>query len=243
MKSVCMLSRALFLVAGVTLAMASSAETILSAQPDFEAQMQERAQMREQARKEIAQQRKAIEARKQDAEKACWKRFAVEDCLRKVRTQAREEDNALHATELRLNTEERQDKAAQRQRAIAQKQGEKHVPAPVQVTPRGGVEMGTAHPIPATVFPEGKSAAEIESAQTQRDREAQARALAQAQRQQKQQAEVVEREREQAERSAAFQKEMQDKQAQAEKRRASKADDIAKRKGAPLPIPEGLPKP
>jgi len=200
------------------------------------------AQLRAQAREAINAQRQAIQTRLQQDEKACWQRFAVEDCLRKVRSAAREQDTLLREQELGLNAQERKEKAAERLREIERKQAEKRVPAPVQITPRGA-NASVPAPAQGTTFPEGKSATEIAREQAERDSEARARAIELSERQQKQNAKVAEHEREEAQRRAQAQQDMQRKQQEAQAHRESKAKEIAARKGAPLPIPEGLPKP
>lgn len=205
------------------LAVAAHAQDALA--PDdqaHEALLQQRAQARAQERAEIARARSAVMARKQEAEKACWQRFAVERCLGEARAAAREEDNALHERELRLNREERQEKANERLRAIERKQREKPAPAPVTVTPRDG--------------------SGVLSTET-RATEAQKRAAEQARRVQAHEASAAAKQQEQAQARAKAAQEYQAKQAEAAARRASKADEIAGRKGAPLPEPEGLPKP
>ncbi|WP_313605907.1 hypothetical protein [Comamonas jiangduensis] len=205
------------------LAVAAHAQDALA--PDdqaHEALLQQRAQARAQERAEIARARSAVAARKQEAEKACWQRFAVERCLGEARAAAREEDNALHERELRLNREERQEKANERLRAIERKQREKPAPAPVTVTPRDG--------------------SGVLSTET-RSTEAQKRAAEQARRVQAHEASAAAKQQEQAQARAKAAQEYQAKQAEAAARRASKADEIAGRKGAPLPVPEGLPKP
>ena len=205
------------------LAVAAHAQDVLA--PDdqaHEALLQQRAQARAQERAEIARARSAVMARKQEAEKACWQRFAVERCLGEARAAAREEDNALHERELRLNREERQEKANERLRAIERKQREKPAPAPVTVTPRDG--------------------SGVLSTET-RATEAQKRAAEQARRVQAHEASAAAKQQEQAQARAKAAQEYQAKQAEAAARRASKADEIAGRKGAPLPVPEGLPKP
>ena len=205
------------------LAVAAHAQDALA--PDdqaHEALLQQRAQARAQERAEIARARGAVAARKQGAEKACWQRFAVERCLGEARAAAREEDNALHERELRLNREERQEKANERLRAIERKQREKPAPAPVTVTPRDG--------------------SGVLSTET-RATEAQKRAAEQARRVQAHEASAAAKQQEQAQARAKAAQEYQAKQAEAAARRASKADEIAGRKGAPLPVPEGLPKP
>lgn len=205
------------------LAVAAHAQDALA--PDdqaHEALLQQRAQARAQERAEIARARSAVMARKQEAEKACWQRFAVERCLGEARAAAREEDNALHERELRLNREERQEKANERLRAIERKQREKPAPAPVTVTPRDG--------------------SGVLSTET-RATEAQKRAAEQTRRVQAHEASAAAKQQEQAQARAKAAQEYQAKQAEAAARRASKADEIAGHKGAPLPVPEGLPKP
>lgn len=205
------------------LAVAAHAQDALA--PDdqaHEALLQQRAQAQAQERAEIARARSAVAARKQEAEKACWQRFAVERCLGEARAAAREEDNALHERELRLNREERQEKANERLRAIERKQREKPAPAPVTVTPRDG--------------------SGVLSNET-RATEAQKRAAEQARRVQAHEASAAAKQQEQAQARAKAAQEYQAKQAEAAARRASKADEIAGRKGAPLPVPEGLLKP
>lgn len=208
------------------LAVAAHAQDALA--PDdqaHEALLQQRAQARAQERAEIARARSAVAARKQEAEKACWQRFAVERCLGEARAAAREEDNALHERELRLNREERQEKANERLRAIERKQREKPAPAPVTVTPRDG----------SGVLSTETRATEAQKRAAEQARRVQAHEASAAAKQQEQQ--------EQAQARAKAAQEYQAKQAEAAARRASKADEIAGRKGAPLPVPEGLPKP
>lgn len=239
MKISCLLLRTWGCVAVSTVALAAQAETVAAAQPALETELQARAQMREQIRQEIAAQRQDIAVRQQAAEKACWQRFAVEDCLRQARSQAREQDNVLRAREVQINTEERQEKAAQRLLEIERKQAEKRVPAPVQANPRHGGSAaadGTAPRAP-------KTSADIAAEQAQRDAQARERAAAQSQRQQEKQAQAAERAAHEAERRVKAQQQMQDNERKAQERRASKTAVNGERKGAPLPIPEGVPKP
>ena len=210
------------LALGVLAVAAHAQDTLAPDDQAHEALLQQRAQARAQERAEIARARGAVAARKQEAEKACWQRFAVERCLGEARAAAREEDNALHERELRLNREERQEKANERLRAIERKQREKPAPAPVTVTPRDG--------------------SGVLSTET-RATEAQKRAAEQARRVQAHEASAAAKQQEQAQARAKAAQEYQAKQAEAAARRASKADEIAGRKGAPLPVPEGLPKP
>lgn len=233
MKFSCLPFRTLAVLAASGLALMAQAQTAASDQTAHEALLKERAQVRQQLRQEIAQQRQHIESRKLDAEKACWQRFAVEDCLRDIRAQAREQDSVLRARELDINREERQEKAAERLRAIEQKKSEKQASAPVTTNVRGASAQGAAVGSPA----------QIEQAEAERVQAAKERAAQTAARVTQHQAQVAEQEKTAAERRAKALQSQQDKQQAAQARRASKADDIAKRKGAPLPTPEGIPQP
>lgn len=189
---------------------------------DHAAQLQQRAAVRAQERADIATAGQALKARQQAAEKACWQRFAVENCLSKVRTAAREEENVLDERELRINREERQEKASERLRAIEQKQREKQAPAPVTATAR-----------------DGSATLSLEARQT----EAQQRAAEQERRVQNHEAAIATQQAEQAQERANALQAQAEKQAAAQARRASKAEDIARRTGTPLPVPAVIPKP
>ena len=194
-------------------------------------ELQQRAQQRAQERQDILHRRSQIDARRVEGEKACWQRFAVDNCLREVRAQAREQDTALRERELRINSEERQEKASERLRAIEQKQREKHAPAPMTSSTKQGAQ------------PAVKTPAELAREQQERQTAAQQRAAAQAQREAAHTAGVAEREAkseaERAQRVQALQA-LQDKQKAAEARRARGAEP---RRGEPLPTPKGLPQP
>lgn len=191
-------------------------------------ELQQRAQQRAQERQDILHTRSQIDARRVEGEKACWQRFAVDNCLREVRAQAREQDTALRERELRINSEERQEKASERLRAIAQKQREKHAPAPMTSSTKQGAQ------------PAVKTPAELAREQHERQTAAQQRAAAQAQREAAHTAGAAEREaKSEAERAQRVQA-LQDKQKAAEARRARGAEP---RRGEPLPTPKGSPQP
>ncbi|MDH0381842.1 hypothetical protein [Comamonas aquatica] len=191
-------------------------------------ELQQRAQQRAQERQDILHTRAQIDARRVEGEKACWQRFAVDNCLREVRAQAREQDTALRERELRINSEERQEKASERLRAIEQKQREKHAPAPMTSSTKQGAQ------------PAVKTPAELAREQQERQTAAQQRAAAQVQREAAHTAGVAEREaKSEAERAQRVQA-LQDKQKAAEARRARGAEP---RRGEPLPTPKGLPQP
>jgi hypothetical protein len=191
-------------------------------------ELQQRAQQRAQERQDILHTRSQIDARRVEGEKACWQRFAVDNCLREVRAQAREQDTALRERELRINSEERQEKASERLRAIEQKQREKHAPALMTSSTKQGAQ------------PAVKTPAELAREQQERQTAAQQRAAAQVQREAAHTAGVAEREaKSEAERAQRVQA-LQDKQKAAEARRARGAEP---RRGEPLPTPKGLPQP
>ena len=191
-------------------------------------ELQQRAQQRAQERQDILHTRSQIDARRVEGEKACWQRFAVDNCLREVRAQAREQDTALRERELRINSEERQEKASERLRAIEQKQREKHAPAPMTSSTKQGAQ------------PAVKTPAELAREQQKRQTVAQQRAAAQAQREAAHTAGVAEREaKSEADRAQRVQA-LQDKQKAVEARRARGAEP---RRGEPLPTPKGLPQP
>lgn len=74
------------------------------------AELEQRAQARDRERAEIEQARQTIEARRKEAETACWQRFAVENCLRDARQTAREQELPLRQRELELKQQERQER-------------------------------------------------------------------------------------------------------------------------------------
>lgn len=230
MTSACLLTRT-----GCWLTLGWLAFSVQAAQPVPAAdaapspqELQQRAQQRAQERQDILHTRSQIDARRVEGEKACWQRFVVDNCLREVRAQAREQDTALRERELRINSEERQEKASERLRAIEQKQREKHAPAPMTSSTKQGAQ------------PAVKTPAELSREQQERQTAAQQRAAAQAQREAAHTAGVAEREaKSEAERAQRVQA-LQDKQKAAEARRARGAEP---RRGEPLPTPKGLPQP
>lgn len=213
------------------------------AQPDAGA-LAQRMQARDQERAHVQGLRGQLEQRRTEAEKNCWERFAVEDCLREVRAQAREQDNQLRDRELRINSEERHDKAQERLRSIESKQLEKRSPAPVQVQSRSSAPAAPApQALPAPAQPAAApvpAPVDVQAAQASRDAAARERAQAQALRLQQHEAEQSQRTQAQDQRRERVKKSMEERQQAAQERRARKADDIARRTGQPLPIPEGL---
>ena len=75
-------------------------------------------------------ERDAIDATLQQAEVACYQRFAVEDCLRKARRVAREARAEIHQRELVLDGAARRERAAQRLRDAEERESSREPPQP-----------------------------------------------------------------------------------------------------------------
>ncbi|MEZ5606342.1 MAG: hypothetical protein R3E52_04300 [Burkholderiaceae bacterium] len=74
-------------------------------------------------RARVAQQRAAAQQRYHDEELACWRRFAVNDCLSDAKRQRRNTLDGLRQQDLQLNALEREQRTAGRLRVIEQKAG------------------------------------------------------------------------------------------------------------------------
>lgn len=81
------------------------------------------AAQRDAALERIRQERNALLADRKAQEAECYRKFAVEDCLRSVRASTRGAEALLRAREIDIKDAERKEKAAERQRAIAEKLG------------------------------------------------------------------------------------------------------------------------
>ncbi|WP_462386658.1 hypothetical protein [Acidovorax sp. Q11] len=176
----------------------------------------------------IRHEREALAAVRQKEEAACYRQFAVEDCLRSVRTKAREAGDRLRAQEVELNDAERREKAAERLRSIEEKQ--KAVPPPAS---RG---QGTDAAV-------RKTPADPANTKAQRDHGAEQRALLQRNRVQQHDNEQAARAAIQADRAAQARVRHAETLKAADERRArvekSQADAAAKGHppAAPLPAP------
>lgn len=71
----------------------------------------------------IRHEREAIKTKRDKDEAACYRRFAVEDCLRGVRADVRTAEGRLRTQEIELNDAERREKAAARRQSIEEKEG------------------------------------------------------------------------------------------------------------------------
>ena len=95
-------------------------------------------------RAHIQHERQAIDQALGQAETACYQRFAVEDCLRQERQKARKAHAVLRQQEAVLDRAERRERAAQRLKAIAERESTQ--PAPVPATSRVKEAVGSAPP-------------------------------------------------------------------------------------------------
>lgn len=178
------------------------------------------ASAREAERADIERQRAAIAATQAQEEKACWQRFAVEDCLKDVRARARAQLAPLRARELELNQQERQERAAERLRAIEAKRANAPPPAPVQAH--------TRKPVPDVALRQQEGA---------RAKEAAERAAQQRQRQADHARRVQEREAAEAERRSKAEQAWSEKQRRAQQRREEAQQSAQPQRGQPLPVP------
>ena len=85
------------------------------------AQQAAREQAREQEYRRIAQERAALVQQRLAAEKACYQRFAVNDCLRQARTERRAVLDRLRQQELAVNDLDRRRRADERLRQLERK--------------------------------------------------------------------------------------------------------------------------
>ena len=73
-------------------------------------------------RERLQQQRQAIEQADLERKRACWQRFAVNDCLREVRRQRYAALDPVRSRELELNAQERAWRTQQREERLRGKQ-------------------------------------------------------------------------------------------------------------------------
>ena len=177
----------------------------------------------------IARERAALAAGRQQDEAACYKRFAVEDCLRGVRVKVREVESVLRTQEVELNDAERREKAAERLRAIEEKQNA--VPPLPSAGKKGDAKVRKAQPGPDEVKTQHDHAAQ------QRAKQQQERAQAQATEQASRAASNAERAAKTRERHAEALKAAKERRARVEKASADAAAQGHK-PAAPLPVPD-----
>lgn len=187
---------------------------------------------RQAERDRIQNDLQAIEAVRARGETACYRRFAVEECLRDVRIRARDAERQLRARDLQINDAERKEKAAERLRSIEEKQRL----AEDRPQPQGNVRGA-----------EGVAPTGVDELRSQHQREAQQRAEQQRTRQQSGAMDHEQRAKENAERAAAARaghaENVKSAQERRERIRKKQADSAAAggKPAAPLPASSGLP--
>jgi colicin import membrane protein len=118
----------------------------------------------------INAQRERAEAEYAAQEKACYSRFAVNDCIETARKRRRDALADLRRQEVALNDAERRRRAAERLRDIEARQAEQRTPAPVPVpAPGAAVSRDGAAP-PAGAAPVARSANPAPAASSSADR-------------------------------------------------------------------------
>ncbi|WP_156919808.1 hypothetical protein [Comamonas composti] len=176
---------------------------------------------REAERGRIELQRADIERRKTAAETLCYQRFAVEDCLRDVRRQAREELHPLRERELQLNQAQRRENAEFRRQQIEAKKADK-----------------AASGLKAQQRPPAQPR-DTEALRSQREQQARERAAQQADNQRRHEAQQNQRQASEAQRRSQARADYEAKIRAAEERKA-RAAEAARERGptaAPLPAP------
>lgn len=173
----------------------------------------------------IQRERTAVQAQRQTEEAACYRRFAVEDCLRGVRARSRDALARLRTQEIELNDAERREKAAARRQSIDEKQGSSAADRPAS---------GNAPKL-------RNPASDPQATKAQRDLEAEQRARQQRSHVQRQAQEQAARSSVNAERAGLGRARHEEALKAAQERRArvekSQADAAAqgRRPAAPLP--------
>lgn len=195
-------------------------------------------QERDATRARITAERKAIQQRRSQEEVACYKRFAVENCLSETRTRARLADNALRDQESAINAVERREKSAERLRSIEQKIEEKNQQTSAKPGVEGKVRGPRSPTSPAPTPPSAPTAKDLVDAQALRAQQARERAQAQTHHEQTHAAEQARKQASEAERRTASRQRYEEKQREAREnreRQRAKAEESGKPKAAPLP--------
>jgi len=180
------------------------------------------------ARSRISTERAQVEAGFRVQEKACYGKFAVNDCLKDARARRREAMADLKRQETSLNDADRKRKGAERQRAIEERAtAEKNAAAPDR--PAKGK---AAHPLPQADAPP-KSADRAHAAEANAADARERKRLAQLKTEEKK-AEALRR----AEDAAQNAQRSKDQQTEAKEHKASVEKRLAERKKPPArPLP------
>ena len=172
---------------------------------------------RVQERENMRRERETIDKTLQQAQAACYQRFAVEDCLSQARRQAREARGQVRQREMVLDAAERRERAAQRLSDVQARESARVAPTPHQgaTTDRGS--------------------------QTERDQQAAQRAQAQQEALAAHQASQTTQTQMRDDEAAQARQNQEEKRQAAERRRTrvqqSQADRDAARHKTPAPLP------
>lgn len=147
----------LALVAGWGFAVAAIAQPSLGSEGVAGQQHAPLTAAREAEHDRIRQEREVLNVRRQRDESVCYRRFMVEDCLRGVRAQARDDEARLRVREIELNDAERKEKAAARLKSIEEKQ---------RAAPQG---VGAQGPVLRRALPEPKAEKVLRDSQAARE--------------------------------------------------------------------------
>lgn len=177
---------------------------------------------RAQERVQLDSQRKAIDTALQQAEAACYQRFAVQDCLNRERRRARQATAPLAQRQVALDEAERRERAALRRSDLAERQQIQSLPGPV-----GPNRVRTPDDAPDVL-------------QQERAYEAQQRAQQLQQRQQQRAAELAEQMPQRAAAAEKARQRLEEKQQAAERRRARALEAQQKRAAAGHQPPAAL---
>jgi len=141
-------------------------------------------------RERIRREREAIDKNLQRTQVACYQRFAVEDCLRAARRQARTDHAVLRQQESLMDDRERRERAAQRLQSIEDRQSARaaDAPEPPAIAPRAS----RPGPLPRARLPASPPDA-ARTSQEQRRQTLQMRAAEERQRQIEKQQAALER--------------------------------------------------
>lgn len=187
------------------------------------------AAQRDAAMERIRLERNALLTDRKAQEAECYRKFAVEDCLRSVRASTRGAEVLLRAREIDIKDAERKEKAAERLRAIAEKQ----VATPPAGAPGSGQDGTVSRKSVGEKLPPSITLRESDAArraQEQRTKE-QERSAAEKQHA----AGAVEREAQARARYSAKQKEAQERRDRLTRSQAQEAVE-GKKPAAPLPV-------
>ena len=188
-------------------------------------------------RARIEQKSQAIDQALKQAETACYQRFAVEDCLRKERQNARKAQALLRQQKAVLDDAERRERAAQRLKAIAERELPTPAPATAHVK-EASPPLPPPQPRPENALPASRPE------DVDRDQQAQGRARQQQEKRKAHQARQAEAVSSQAAQAAKARQLREEKNAAAAQHKAqvlqSQADEAAagRTPAAPLsPVP------